>query len=68
MDHKRFDENELWYLAYTLLTVGNSIHSENQKIGDVRPQNVFINEEGQVKIATNYSWPSEQNNYAKTFY
>ena len=35
------------------------------KIGDVRPQNIFINDQGQVKISNVYSWPHEVTNYTK---
>jgi serine/threonine protein kinase len=38
----------------------------NSKIGDVRPYNIFINEEGQIKIANLYSWPYERTNFEKT--
>ena len=44
------------------------MHGQGHKIGDVRPDNIFINEDGQVKVATTYSWPSEQTNYSKSFY
>jgi len=39
----------------------------NTKIGDVRPANIFINEDGQIKIANVYSWPNEPTNYIKTY-
>jgi len=35
----------------------------NSKIGDVRPYNIFINEEGQIKIANLFSWPYEYTNF-----
>ena len=35
------------------------------KIGDVRPHNIFINDQGQVKISNVYSWPHEVTNYTK---
>lgn len=38
----------------------------DSKIGDVRPYNIFINEEGQIKIANLYSWPYERTNFEKT--
>lgn len=28
------------------------------KIGDVRPQNIFINEKSQIKVANLFSWPN----------
>ena len=49
----------------------NNLHNKDfqknkLKLGDVRPQNIFINEDGQVKLANTYSWPNEENNYMKT--
>ena len=35
-------------------------------MGDIRPANIFLSEEGQVKIANAFSWPSEIPNYQKT--
>ena len=58
----------MWYLVYSLLAAGNDFHESGKKVGDIRPQNVFINEDGQVKVATHLTWPGEQNNYHKTFY
>jgi hypothetical protein len=36
-------------------------------IGDIRPENVFINLDGQVKFSNLLSWPGEKTNYQKTF-
>jgi serine/threonine protein kinase len=36
-------------------------------IGDVRPQNIFLNSEGAIKLSNLYSWPKENNNFSKTF-
>lgn len=40
----------------------------DKKIGDLRPHNIFINEEGQLKIANLFSWPYEKTNFDKTAY
>jgi len=29
-----------------------------EKLGDVRPRNVFLNEEGKIKVTNSLSWPS----------
>jgi hypothetical protein len=34
-------------------------------VGDIEAKNIFINEEGQVKISNLCSWPGEQTNYEK---
>lgn len=38
----------------------------SKKVGDIRPENVFINFEGQTKIGSLYSFPNEQTNYKKS--
>ena len=37
------------------------------KVGDIRPHNVFLNQEGEAKVSSCYSWPREQTNFSKTF-
>ncbi len=53
---------------YTLLSAAFTYHRQGAKVGDIRPDNIFINEDGQVKVACVDSWPGEQTNYAKAFY
>ena len=36
-----------------------------QKIGDIRPRNVFVNDKRQVKVANSLSWPLENSNIQK---
>ena len=43
-------------------------HRKTEKMGDVRPKNIFVNEDGKVKVATKYSWPREISNYEKAFF
>ncbi len=65
---KYFEEEELWYLLYSLVGCAKDFHKVEKKIGDVRPHNIFINEEGQIKIANVFSWPYEKTNFEKTAY
>lgn len=37
----------------------------NTTIGDVRPCNIFLNEDGQVKIGCLLSWPNSKTSYNK---
>ena len=34
-------------------------------MGDIKPQNVFVNDVGQMKVANIYSWPDEKPSYLK---
>ena len=38
-----------------------------RKIGDVRPENIFLNEKGEFKVSNIYSWPREITNFAKAY-
>jgi serine/threonine protein kinase len=40
-----------------MILAGSTFHTKNLKIGDVRPENIFISPEGQVRIATQFTWP-----------
>lgn len=68
MEGKYFEEAELWYLVYSMILAGSHFHAHGEKLGDIRPLNVFISPEGQVRIATQFTWPNEQTNYAKTVF
>jgi serine/threonine protein kinase len=58
-EKKYFESTELWYLAFTVIEAAHSFHSTGKKIGDVRPLNIFINDNGQTKVANQCSWPGE---------
>ncbi len=66
--NKYFEEEELWYLLLSLVSCAKDFSKIDRKIGDVRPHNIFINEEGQIKIANAFSWPYEKTNFEKTAY
>lgn len=63
---KHFSEEELWYLLYSLTSAARDFSKLGSKVGDIRPYNIFINEEGQLKIANLFSWPYEKTNFEKT--
>jgi serine/threonine protein kinase len=68
MEGKCFEEAELWYLVFSIIHAADAFHCAGHKLGDVRPLNVFISPEGQVRVATQFSWPNEQTNYLKTVF
>ena len=59
-------ESELWSLIYSLSQLGSDYHKCNIKTGDIRPSNIFFNDNGDVKVVTQHSWPEESTNYEKT--
>lgn len=66
---KYFEERELWYLLYCLVTASMTFRQLDSKIGDVRPLNIFINDNtGVVRVGNRYSWPVEPTNYEKAIF
>jgi hypothetical protein len=63
-----FEETELWFLLYHLLTASAAFQRRKQKSGDVRPRNVLIDDKGEVAVLNNLSFPDELTNYYKSLY
>jgi serine/threonine protein kinase len=40
-----------------MIEAASIFHNKGEKVGDIRPENIFINDNGQTKIACQYSWP-----------
>ena len=38
----------------------------DNKVGDIRPKNIFLNESGNVKVGNLYSWPRASTNFTKS--
>ena len=36
------------------------------KVGDIQPCNIFLNDEGLIKLTCHLTWPGQQTNYEKT--
>ena len=53
-----FKESELWYVLYALAVAKQDIRERSPKLGDIKPENIFVNEEGRLKVANIYSWPN----------
>lgn len=60
---KDFLETEVWYLLYNIVRAGSKFEHLKKKIGNVHPQNILINESGQIKIISTVSLPGEISNY-----
>ena len=45
-----FSEAELWYMADSLVSVGAFLQTNGMFHGDLRPVNIFMNEDGQVLV------------------
>lgn len=48
-----------------MIRAGNKFERSRGKIGDVHPNNILINDDGQVKIISTCSLPNELTNFQK---
>ena len=56
-------ESELWYLLYALVHAKADVPS--RRLGDIKPENVFANSTGQVKVVNEWSWPNENSSFVQ---
>ena len=52
-------------MLYNLVRAGNKFEVLKQKIGDIHPNNILINEDGQTAIISTISIPGEIDNFQK---
>lgn len=63
-----FEETELWFLLFHLVTGSSLFQRKKQKSGDIRPRNILIDEKGDIAIINTLSFPDELTNYYKSLY
>jgi len=44
-------------MLYALISSLRSIKLYSKKLGDIKPENLFVNDDGKVKVGNVYSWP-----------
>jgi serine/threonine protein kinase len=52
-------------VLYALVAAKQDLHDRSDKLGDIKPENIFVNEQGAIRIANVYSWPNEVPSFAK---
>lgn len=52
-----YEKEKLWYLTFQLCAAATVFHTKGEKVGDVRPRNIFLNDFERVKVANKLSWP-----------
>jgi serine/threonine protein kinase len=57
-EEKHFEEEELWYLLLTLVEAAEIAHQLDSRLGDVKPSNLLLNKQGQIKMLTRFSLPT----------
>lgn len=60
-----FSDGELWYILYTICCAGGGVHEKGYILGDVRPGNIFVNENGEIRVSNLYTFFDETTNYSK---
>jgi hypothetical protein len=55
-----FNEQEMWYLLFSMAKAKKQNEINEQLMGDIRPNNIFLNEEGSIKLPNRDSWPYEK--------
>ena len=45
-------------MLFIVLEAASTFHENNMKLGDVRPINIFISDNGQTKVANQLSFPN----------
>jgi serine/threonine protein kinase len=63
-----YEKEKIWYLLYQLTEAASIFHSRGEKVGDIRPRNIFLNNFERIKVGNTLSWPHETTNYAKAIY
>lgn len=64
----KFEEPELWFLLLGLVSAHHEVRKKTgERLGDVRPHNVFLNAQGDFKVTCQLSWPRESTNFSKAF-
>jgi hypothetical protein len=44
-------------MLYVLTLALKEIKSYSNKLGDIKPENIFLDDQGKIKIGNIYSWP-----------
>ncbi len=53
-------------MIYILTSAGKGVHAKGLLLGDVRPENMFISEKGEIRVGNLASFLEEDTNYRKT--
>jgi hypothetical protein len=54
-------------LLFGLVEARSQAVALGERLGDIRPKNIFLNEKGSIKVSNSLSWPLETTNIQKSF-
>lgn len=57
----------MWFLLFALAGAQHEAYEFSEKLGDIRPENVFINDNGHIKVQCLHSHPLAKDNFRKSF-
>lgn len=55
----------MWYVLFALAAAKHDLSGRTKKLGDIKPENIFVNEDGKVRVASQFSWPDELPSFAR---
>lgn len=64
-EEKHFEEEELWYLLLTLAEAAAGSHQFQTALGDLKPSNLLLNKDGQIKLLGKLSLPCYEDSFDK---
>lgn len=64
-EEKHFEEEELWYLLLTLVEAAAGSHQFQAALGDLKPSNLLLNKDGQIKLLAKLSLPCFEDAFDK---
>lgn len=52
-------------MLYGLAMAKHDVEGRARQLGDIKPENIFINQDGKLKVANQFSWPDELPSFCK---
>jgi serine/threonine protein kinase len=66
LHNNRFKKSEITGMLAVLLRLVQQFEGDNLKVGDIRPSQILLNEQGHVAVVSPYSWPNSLTNFQKS--
>ena len=52
-------------MLFALAAAKQDIRKHSKKVGDIKPENVFVNDEGLIRVVNVFSWTGELPSFVK---
>ncbi len=64
-DGSYYSEPDLWMILYSLISAAAFLEKFNKNLDDVRPKNVFVTQDGQLKLLAFGDFPDDMPAFLK---